>query len=140
MSMSQYRADLTLNEALTGTATPHMLLHTGDPGADGTANIALADGTSMERKSVSFGDPANETTNGTPERKCENDVAVEFSGEEIDSGQTITHFSIWDGDDASTPDVEFVDEVIEAKETGSDGVTIGIGDLEVAIEVHAHEA
>jgi len=143
MAMSASRADTTLEAALTGTATPHILLHTGDPGADGSANVATQpDGTTdIVRKSIDFDAPANHATND--ERVCysSSPQTITWDDTEINDGQDITHFSIWDGDDASAPTVEFVAAVTDSPRTvGSDGVTITDDDVEVAIGVYAKPA
>ena len=55
MSMSYKSADDCLNTKLRNTATPHLLLHTGNPGADGTANIAkVGTTTDISRKAITF--------------------------------------------------------------------------------------
>jgi hypothetical protein len=140
MTMTYQRADDTLNAALRGAATPHLWLHTGDPGAAGTANVAQTDvPADIERKALVFGDaPANHAVND--ERYVLNTAAVEWSGAEIDTGQEITHFSIWDDDDDGATQPEFTAAVTTPKTTGSDGVRVAIGDLEVAIEVHVKPA
>lgn len=136
MTMTYQRADATLTDALKGTATPHVWLHTDDPGAAGTANVAQLSTADIVRKAVTFGDISNHAEND--ERTVLNSTAVEWTGEEIDAGENITHFSIWDGSTEGQP--EFTSTVVEAKQTGSDGVVINIGDLEVAISVHAKPA
>jgi len=141
MTMSYQRADATLNDALRGVATPHLWLHTGDPGAAGNANVAQIDpgggDEDIERKALAFASaPANHAVND--ERFVLNTGAVEWTGTEINAGENITHFSIWSADTDGTP--EFVSSVAVPKTTGSDGVRIGIGDLEVAIEVHIKPA
>jgi len=140
MTMSYQRADDTLQAALnTETADDvYLWLHTGDPGADGTAAVAKQpDGTTdIVRKAVSFASPENHGTND--ERRCLSDSSVEWTGEEIDDGQEITHFSIWSDDEGGQP--EFVSGVVESKTVGSDGVTVGEGDIECAIEVHEKPA
>ena len=134
MSMSSYRADATLTTALKGGATPHLMLHVGNPGYDGTANeaqISLAD---IARKALTFGDAiANHGTN--TERILKNTVLCEWTGAQIDAAQEITHFSIWSASTAGN--VEFIGAVTTPKTTGSDGVSIAVGDLEVAIGVFA---
>jgi hypothetical protein len=140
MTMTYQRADDTLNAALRGVATPHLLLHVGDPGEDGTDNVAQTDvPANIVRKALTFGDaPANHAVND--ERFVLNTAAVEWSGAEIDAAQEITHFSIWDDDDAGATQPEFTAAVTTPKTTGSDGVRVAIGDLEVAIEVHVKPA
>lgn len=134
MSMSYQRADDCLNDALRGVATPHLLLHTGSPGAAGTANIAQVNESNIVRKPVTFGDaPANHPSN--TERRVLSTSEVEWTGAQIDAGQNITHFSIWSASSDGQP--EFVSTVATAKITGSDGVKVPAGDIEVAISVFA---
>jgi len=135
MSMSYQRADQTLEDALTN-GTPHIWLHTGDPGENGTANVAQLNTANIDRKSVTFGVPENHSTND--ERICLNTDEIEWSGAEIDDSQEITHFSVWSA--ASNGQLEFLETIAESKVTGSDGVTIQIGDLEIAIGVYVKPA
>ena len=136
MTMSYQRADAVLNAVLRGAATPHLLLHVGDPGEDGTDNVAQTDvPADIERKALTFGDaPDNHAVND--ERFVLNTAAVEWSGAEIDTGQSITHFSIWDDDDVGATQPEFIAAVTTPKTTGSDGVRVAISDLDVALEVY----
>lgn len=133
MTMSYQRADDTLNDALRGEATPHLWLHTGSPGAAGTENVAQYDLANIARKAVTFGDvPANHATN--MERFVETTATVEWSGTEIDPGEEITHFSIWSAESGGQP--EFISTIHDGpKTTGSDGVTVAVGGIEVAISV-----
>lgn len=131
MSMTHQRADTTLTAALKGGATPHVWLHTGSPGAAGTANVAQVSAANIARKSVTFGTIGNHATN--TERTVLSSTLVEWTGAQIDASQNITHFSIWSASSGGNP--EFISTVYEAKTTGSDGVSISIGDIEVAISV-----
>ena len=133
MSMSHQRADATLTSALKGGATPHIWLHTGNPGVAGNLNVAQVDEEDIVRKPVTFGTIGNHPDN--TERRVLSSTKVEWTGGQIDHSQEITHFSIWSALTNGTP--EFVAAVAVAKTTGSDGVAIEIGDLEVAIEVFA---
>lgn len=140
MSMSWARANDTLTAALAGGATPHILLHIGDPGPGATANVAQISLADIDRKAIAFGTaPAAHPTN--EEQHVLNtagaEPAVEWTGAEIDAAQEITHFSIWSA--ATAGQVEFIAAVATPKTTGSDGVRIGIGDIEVAIGVFAKE-
>lgn len=132
MPMAHPRADTTLNTALRGGATPHVWLHTGNPGAAGTSNVAQQSGpANIVRKAVAFNAPENHPTN--VERRCLNSAIVSWSGAEITAGQTITHFSIWTAAAAGT--LDFVAAVAVSKMVGSDGVSLAVGDIEVAITV-----
>jgi len=136
MSMSSYRADASLTAALKGAATPYVMLHIGAPGADGTGNEAQLSASDIVRKAVSFGDIGNHSTN--MERRVLNSTLIAWTGAEIDAAQEITHFSIWD--DETDGDVEFIAAISVPKTTGSDGVSIAIGTLEVAVQVFAKPA
>lgn len=131
MTMSYEAADEVLNNHLTGEATPHVLLHTGNPGASGTANVAQVGVSDISKKSVDFGSPENHPT--SDERRCLSTSVVEWSGAEIDADQTISYASIWE--DGSTGGVLYITNVSIAQTTGEDGVEIPIGDVEVGIEV-----
>jgi hypothetical protein len=139
MSMSYVRANAVLTDALGGGATPHIQLHVGNPGAAGTANIAQIDTDPVVRKPIAFGSPAAHPSN--QEQRVLNtageEPAIEWTGAQIDPAQEITHFSIWSA--LTSGQVEFIAAVATPKTTGSDGVRIGIGDIEVAIGVFAKD-
>src|SRR5690606_29716009 len=116
------------------------LRHTGDPVAGATANVAQYDdgggNAPIVLKEASFAAPSNHPTN--TERRVLSNAAIEWSGSEINAGQVITHFTIWNGSDGPGTDMVLdIAAVDTPKTTGSDGVTIASGDLEVAITVHA---
>jgi hypothetical protein len=140
MSMSWKRANDTLTAALGGGATPHILLHTGDPGPNAASNVAQYDSSPIARKAIAFGDGPEAHPSNTEQRALNTagaEPAVEWTGSQIDAAQEITHFSIWSASTAGQ--VEFIAAVATPKTTGSDGVRIGIGDIEVAIGVFAKE-
>lgn len=134
MSMSYTKANAVLDATLY-SGTPYVMLHVGNPGAAGTDNEAQkpAAAGDIVRKAATFG----EAEAGTGEQVSVNTAAIEWSGAEIDSAQEITHFSIWSAETAGT--CLFIAAVDTPKTTGSDGVTIEIGSLEVAIGVYAVE-
>ena len=132
MSMSVYRADASLTAPLK-TGTPFLMLHIGDPGYQGLNNEAQISAADITRKAITFGTIGDHGTN--MERRVLNSAQVAWSGAEIDAAQSITYFSIWSA--VSGGNCEFIDAITVPKTTGSDGVTIAIGDLEVAIEVFA---
>lgn len=134
MSMSASHADTVLSAALNSPATPYVQLHTGDPGAAGTANVAVVDSTDpAPRKAVAFSAPGNHPSN--IELRVVSTAEMEWLSNEIDPGQTITHFSIWSA--ATGGDCLYIAPVAEPKIVGSDGVTVPVGELEVAIGVYA---
>jgi len=134
MAMTHQRADVTLNATLRGGATPHIWLHTGDPGVNGTALVAKQPNGTVDivRKPISFNAPANHPTN--VERRCLSAAQVAWLGSEVNPGQTFTHCSIWSAATAGQP--EHITLLGTAKMVGSDGVTMPAGEVEVTIVVH----
>ena len=131
MSMGYVRANAVLDaDCLNGT--PHLMLHTGDPGNAGTANNALLGTADIVRKPVTMSTATASTT--ATEQHSLNTASVTWAGTEISSGQSLTHFSIWDA--TSTGNVKYIATITTSKTTGSDGVTVGTSDLEVAISVY----
>lgn len=133
MPLSSFAADAVLT-TMTGA---YVVLHTGSPGADGTANVAVAnDDNPMDPKAVTLAAISNHPDN--TERRRLSNADVEFSASELKAGQTITHYSMWDGSDGpGTDDVLDIAALGSSKVVGSDGAVIGAGDLEVAITVFA---
>jgi len=137
MAMSYQNADAKLNADLRGGATPHLWLHTGDPGAAGPGNVAQVSSADIARKALTFGDaPANHPSN--TERRVLNTADAEWTGAQVDASQEIQYFSIWSALTAGT--LLYLAAVGTAKTTGSDGVTVPTGDLEVAIGVYVKPA
>jgi hypothetical protein len=131
---SHAEADSYFNTKLRGGATPHILLHTGDPGADGTQNVAQKPGGgAISRKAVTFGAPENHPTESR--RRVVSSGAVSYSGSEIAVGTNVTHFSIWTASTGGT--VQHIAALDTAKTTGSDGATIAAGDITVELVVFA---
>lgn len=72
-------------DALLGTGTFYIALHTADPGETGASNeLTVANG--YARQSATF------TVSGDT---ADNDAQVQFGPATADQG-TVTHFSIWD--------------------------------------------
>lgn len=139
--MSHARADDALAAAFNSPATPFMLLHTGDPGADGTANIAQVDdgegGTEdIVRKAIAFDAPENHPSE--TRRRVKSNGAVSWSGSEIDAAQEITHITIWSAE--TSGQVEEIVALQTPKTTGSDGVTIADDAAVVSYQVYAKPA
>lgn len=111
--------------------TPHLMLHTGDPANDATQNEALVGTADIDRKPATMGTAVASTT--ATEQISKNTAAIEWAGTEIDSAQEITHFSVWSATTAGS--VKYIATITTSKTTGSDGVSVAISDLEVAIEV-----
>lgn len=125
MAFITTRADATLAAI---AAAAELQLHTGDPGADGTANVALQadDSTPVVRKAVTFGSPTNADGGG---RQVASDADVTWSGAEIPAGRQITHATIWsDGGDG-----EMLGALAATKTTGSDGVTFEAGNVTMKV-------
>lgn len=77
---------LLRNGSYTGPAALYIQLHTGAPGAAGTANVA----TNNTRKLITFG-------------ACSGGVSTSSSDENwttVPAGETYTHFTIWDASTA----------------------------------------
>ena len=138
MAMYHGFADTILDDYLI-TGTANIWLHTGAPGDDGDANVAQVDdgggGTeNIDMKTIAFGAAADDDV-FTEGRKVTSNADVTWAAAEIDSGQTITHFSIWDNE--ATKSCLFIEAVTTSKETGSDGATLESGSVVVALEVFA---
>lgn len=134
-TMSHQHADAVLAAAYNSPATPYVWLHIGDPGEDGTDNVAqVTDGSpaDIDRKAVAFGAPESHPEN--EERIVLSDGDVSWSGEEIDAAQEITHFSLWSAVSGGT--LLDLGALTMPRTTGSDGAVIEDGELEVAIEVY----
>lgn len=121
MAFLTTRADTILTAV---AADAEMQLHTGDPGAAGTANVALQadDTTPVVRKAVTFGAISNADGGG---RQVASDVAVSWSDVEIPAGREISHFTIW----TASGDGDYGDALAATKTTGSDGVTFDAGNV-----------
>lgn len=131
MAMSFEQANILLDADLKD-GTPHLMLHTGDPANDGDDNDAVIGTVSIDRKPVTMSTATASTT--ATEQHSLNTVAVEWAGTEIDAAQELTHFSIWDA--TTGGNVLYIATIETSKTTGSDGVAVGTGDLEVAISVY----
>jgi len=126
--MSSFTADAHLNAVGNNTsfvvAQPWMKLHTGDPGAAGTANAA----TETTRKSVSFGAPQ---AGAAGFRKILNDAAITWTS--IAGSEDATHFSLWD---ASTAGNYLGSGTITANPyTAGDTYDIAMGAAEINVPI-----
>lgn len=83
---STFHRNLVLSNALTGGATPHISLHTANPGIgpENTAEV-VPGGNAYVRKLAAFTAPAAGSTSNSAEIVWENMPAV-----------TITHIAVWD--------------------------------------------
>lgn len=118
------RRDTTLS-AMAANAV--LQLHTGAPGPDGTANVALQadDVTPVVRKAVTFGAPAD----GGGGRRVTSNATVSWTGAEIPAGRAISHFTVW----SATGDGEMAGELAATKIVGSDGITFEVGDVTMTV-------
>jgi hypothetical protein len=120
--ISSVIANGTLNAVFNNTsfsvAQAYVQLHTGAPGAAGTANVAG----NATRKSVSMGVASGGAIT--------NDVAISWTAGEVDTSEDYTHVSFWD---ASTSG-NFLGSGLNTSNpvTVGDTYTIGVGDLDVA--------
>lgn len=110
-------------DSLVGTYD-YIQLHTGDPGAAGTSNVAGND----TRKQVTFGSASGGTVS--------NSAAILWSDGEVDTQETYTHFSLWTA--ATDGSCGFTGTVTaNAVEASGDSFTIPIGDLDISLNVAA---
>ena len=131
MSMNYVNANAKLDADLRD-GTPHLMLHTGDPGNTGTANEARLGTADIVRKPVTMGTAVASTT--ATEQISKNTASVAWAGTEISAAQNLTHFSVWNATTAGS--VKYIATITTSKTTGSDGVTVGTSDCEVAISVY----
>src|SRR5690606_32785323 len=107
------------NAFLEGLDGTWIQLHTGDPGAAGTNNVA---GNST-RKQINLAP----TSGG----RISNDADIFWSTEEVNTSEHYTHFSLWS---ASTGGTFLWSGTIDANAvTAGDEFEIGSGDLTIAV-------
>jgi hypothetical protein len=98
-------------------------LHTGDPGAAGTSNVAG----NATRKQVSFGTPSGGVMS--------NDSAITWTSGEVDTSEDYTHWSLFD---ASTTGTFLGSGTMTANAvTSGDEFTIPTGELDLSFNVAA---
>ena len=121
--LSAYLCNAFLNAAGNATAfsvtTPYIKLHTGDPGAAGTANAA----TETTRKSVSFGAASNGTITS--------DADITWTN--IAGSQDATHFTVWDN--LTVGNFLFSGTITANPYTAGDTYTITSGNLSASLTV-----
>ena len=127
MPLSHYKAD----DVLTTLSTPHIMLHTANPGADGEGSEAVSGTDDISRKPITLGSAENHETE--ERRLVTNTDEVTWTGEEIDEAQEITHFSVWDAETLGNP--VFIGALGVSQTIGSDGAKIEIGDLSLQLQV-----
>jgi hypothetical protein len=98
-------------------------LHTGDPGASGTSNVAG----NATRKQVSF----DAASGGA----IANDTAITWTSGEVDTSEDYTH---WSGHTASTAGTFICSGLVTANAvTTADEFEIPIGDVDLTLSVAA---
>lgn len=113
--------DAICNNGSFAVAQAYIQLHTGDPGAAGTSNVAG----NATRKAVSFG--------AASAGAIANDAALEWSTGEVDTSEDYTHFTLWDA--SSAGNFLWSGTVTANAVTAGDEFTIPIGDLDLAMTV-----
>jgi hypothetical protein len=108
---------------LTGLTEMWIQLHTGDPGAAGTSNIAG----NATRKLVSFGAASGGVMS--------NDTAITWTSGEVDTSEDYTHWSGWSASSSGT----FVGSgtVSANAVTSGDEFELPIGDVDLTLSVAA---
>ena len=108
------------------TSFPWIRLHTGDPGANGTANIA--GNATMKNTSSSWASASGGT-------KATN-AAISWSDPEVDTTETYTYFTMWDD---SVPTNFGFSGTVSADEVNATGdtFTINSGGLTIDFNVAA---
>lgn len=110
-------------DSLVGTYD-YIQLHTGDPGAAGTSNVAG----NATRKQVTFGSASGGSVSNT--------VAITWSESEVDTSEDYTHFTLWTADESGT--FGFSGTVTaNPVDASGDSFTIPIGDLDISLNVAA---
>ena len=105
------------NAIVNGLVNLWIQLHTGDPGAAGTANVA----TETTRKQISLADASGGSAT--------NNALIEWVS--IAGSQDASHFSLWTASTAGT--FEFSGEIIADPYTAGNTYAIAVGDLTVAV-------
>src|SRR5690606_28510146 len=95
-------------------------LHVDNPGIAGTANRAMKGSAPAAGKPLSFSEPDNHASLSA--RTIESTNAASWTGSEIDSGQEITHYTIWA--DGKVLDIGTVDDPVT---TTAEGVLVEAG-------------
>ena len=121
--LSAYLCNSFLNALGNATsfsvAVPYIKLHTGDPGAAGTANPA----TETTRKSISFG--------AASAGAITSDADISWTN--ISGSQDATHFTAWDG--LTVGNFLFSGNITANPYTAGDTYTITSGNLSASLTV-----
>lgn len=125
VGLSATVANAILNALCRSTAwtepdAVHLQLHTGDPGAAGTANAA----TETDRTQATFGTNASGGT-------ISNTAAITWTG--VAGTEDYTHYTAWDA--ATDGNFLWSNTITANPVVTGDTFTIAIGDLDVALGV-----
>ena len=125
MPISTYAGNAVLNALFNNTAlqvaTPHISLHTGDPGLTGASEVT-AGGNSYARQTGSFGSPSS--------KAIANDAAPEW---EDMPAVTVTHVGVWDA--ATDGNFLWGGALGSSKATNAgDTFTLPVGDLDIEFD------
>lgn len=124
-AMSNYLENKLLDHAVgtasfTAPSTVYVQLHTGDPGEDGTANVA---GETTRRPTGAFSAAAAGTT--------DNDAAITWTA--VSTTETYTHISMWDA--SSAGNCLFVGALTSSVAViALDNFQINAGDLDITFD------
>lgn len=124
-AMSNYLENKLLDHALgtasfTAPTTLYVQLHVGDPGEDGTANVA---GETTRRPTGAFSAAVSGTT--------DNDAAITWTA--VSTTETYTHISIWDA--SSAGNCLFVGALTSSVPVITpDNFQINAGDLDITFD------
>lgn len=113
---------LCRNVAWSQPAALYLKLHTGDPGAAGTANPA----TNTTRQQVTFGSAASGGA-------ISNTVAVTWTN--VAGSEDYTHVSAWDN--VSAGNCHFTGTITANAVTAGDTFTLPIGDVDITFTIAA---
>jgi hypothetical protein len=106
-------------------------LHTGDPGAAGTANVGQGGAAGTTRKAITTSFPS--AAGGA----VTNDVEVAWSGAEVDASEDYTHYSVWDTATANSGNFLWSGTVTANPVTSGDQFKILVGDFDLSFPVAA---
>lgn len=116
--------DALFNQAnYTAPTALHIQLHTGDPGAAGTSNVA----TETDRQDITSSFSA--ASGGT----VTNDVAITWTN--VAGSEDFTHYSVWSASSAGT--FYWSGTITANAVTAGDTFTIPVGDLDGSLSTAA---
>ena len=113
-------------DTLVDTDYPWMQLHTGDPGAAGTANVA---GNTTRKDTSAAWAPSSGGTKTT-------DVDITWSDAEVTTTETYTHFSQWTASTAGTFGFSGTVTALEVDATG-ESFAIASGNASISVNTAA---